>query len=841
MQLLVADEKGFCTGIKRAVKMANEALAKHKTVYSYGALLHNKGAMSVLEKSGLIKVDAIESIPDNSVVILRSHGATILDIELLKEKQCKIIDATCPSVKAIHEKVQSFSTSDNLVIILGKPNHPEVKGIASRCKSYIVVDNIEEFSLPVDHKSILVVAQTTLDCKVYDDMVKKIGKLSKNNLILVEFYQSICYTNMARQNNAKNIALSADLMLIVGDKQSSNTKSLFDIASRFCKETYMISEVNDLGLIEINNGINKLGISAGASTPEELMMEVINIMEQENNVNNIKVSEDQNVELSTTETVVSLDESKPEAVNAAAPINSDVVQELNDSTASSEIAVDTTQEVTSVASETETLDGAKEPEVKASEPDGDPEKPKVQSEFERYMKTDAYNRVRNVREGLRLKACVESADASGVTVSLMEGFSGKNDSGFIDKSEMELDGSYNPSEYTPGTILEVLVIAKTDPKLKGANLSKKAVDAIKIEDEAVKKILEGEEFSFACTQVIKGGLLGKLGSYTIFVPGSQIRSGYVNKLDDYIGKKLRLKVMPPREDEENLEEGSEAAIKRKKNIAAKRIIASQRIILDEEREAKEDAFWEIMQPNHIIEGKVKKFTSFGAFVSIMGHDCLVHISDLAWGKVKDASDVLTLNNTYEFLVLKADREERKVSLGYKQLQKTPMQLAQENLKVGDIVKGKVERIKEFGVFVNLMPGLDGLIHISEIGRKWIEHPAEIFKPGDEVESKILAIEANKVTLSIRALMDQDEDQPVSNDTDEKTAKDDRRASSGLSRFNNRFDRSDNTKEKQDKRHNKNREDNYKADEHMEHTAAARTATFGDLFKNFDMKQFEKKD
>ena len=165
-----------------------------------------------------------------------------------------------------------------------------------------------------------------------------------------------------------------------------------------------------------------------------------------------------------------------------------------------------------------------------------------------------------------------------------------------------------------------------------------------------------------------------------------------------------------------------------------------------------------MQVNNIVEGKVKRFAKkddkyFGIFVSIMNKDCLLHISDLSWTKVEDPSTVLELNKKYEFVVLKADRDSDKVSLGYKQLQKQPYEIAAEKYHVGDVVKGKVERIKEFGAFISIEPGIDGLVHVSEICHKWISNANEALKVGDEVQAKIITFEKNKITLSIKALIE----------------------------------------------------------------------------------------
>ena len=156
----------------------------------------------------------------------------------------------------------------------------------------------------------------------------------------------------------------------------------------------------------------------------------------------------------------------------------------------------------------------------------------------------------------------------------------------------------------------------------------------------------------------------------------------------------------------------------------------------------------------IVEGKVLRFANFGAFVSVRGFDCLAHLSDLSWNNIKEPSEVLELNKTYEFVVLKLDREANRVSIGYKQLQPHPWQIAAENHPVGSVCKGKVARILPFGAFVEIEPNIDGLLHISNVSWDWISDINQVLKVGDEIEVAILEFDAEnkRVTLSRKATM-----------------------------------------------------------------------------------------
>ena len=220
------------------------------------------------------------------------------------------------------------------------------------------------------------------------------------------------------------------------------------------------------------------------------------------------------------------------------------------------------------------------------------------------------------------------------------------------------------------------------------------------------------------------------------------RPGFVKELEKYVGKKLRLRMLEI------------------KSERRKEIIASQRVILEEERKAKEEAklakeaeFFASIHVDDVVEGKVERVTAFGAFVSVNGFDCLAHVSDLSWTGVKAVTDVLEIGKKYEFKVLKIDEEAKKVSIGYKQLQPQPWELASEKYAEGDVIHGKVVRIVPFGAFVEVEKGIDGLVHVSQISHEFLENPTTALTIGQEIDAKILKLdcEERKMTLSIKAL------------------------------------------------------------------------------------------
>ena len=315
----------------------------------------------------------------------------------------------------------------------------------------------------------------------------------------------------------------------------------------------------------------------------------------------------------------------------------------------------------------------------------------------------------------------------------------------IDKEDLDCE-TYDRDLYKVGQKIDVMVLA-TNP----VRLSEKAVRKIREEEAVLQDIMGGNIFTVTCTGFNKGGLTAELGTYPVFVPAKEIRMGFVKELDKYVGKTLRLKLIEIRNS--------------RGKGRNKEIIASQRTILEEERAtqeaakaAKEAAFFEGIEVGQIVEGKVERIASFGAFVSVKGFDCLAHISDLAWTPVKTVDEVLEVGKRYQFQVLKVDRENKKVSIGYKQLQPQPWDTAAEKYAEGDVVHGKVVRIMPFGAFVELEKGIDGLIPVSQISYEWIENANAILKIGDEVDAKILAFnpEERKITLSIKALQDRPE-------------------------------------------------------------------------------------
>ena len=337
--------------------------------------------------------------------------------------------------------------------------------------------------------------------------------------------------------------------------------------------------------------------------------------------------------------------------------------------------------------------------------------------------------------GQIITANISSATDNGLTLSIKNA---KND---FELPKDEMLEEYKKENYIEkiGEEIRVMVIAKRPVKF-----SEKAMAKVLKEEAEIEEIKNGKIFEAKITATNKGGLTGKYGSYQVFVPSSQIKIGFAKDLEKYVGKTLRLK-----------------ADKVESRGARRQIVGSQRVILlaeKEERDAilaqKKAEFFGNIQEGDVVIGTPVRFAAFGAFVEVNGFDCLCHISDLSWTGCKDCAEVLELGKTYEFVILKIEQEKDRVSLGYKQLQPKPWEKVADKYNVGDVVKGKVVRLVNFGAFVEVEKGVDGLVHVSQISNEWLENPVSALQVGQEIEAKILDInvEKEKMTLSIKALL-----------------------------------------------------------------------------------------
>lgn len=279
MKIIVSKNSGYCYGVKNAIKLAQENVKKNNKLYSLGSIIHNKRAIKKLEENGLITVDRLQMEFKN--VIFRSHGVEKKFYEYANDNNIQVIDATCIFVKKIHEIVNENFARNKEIIIVGDKKHPEVIGINSWCEynaQFIEnIDDIEKLTLDAS-KYYCVVFQTTFNVEKFEKIVSVLKQKIKN----IEIFNTICNATQKRQDSAKKMASEVDLVIVIGDKSSSNSKKLFEITRKIC-ESIFIEEVMELKKYDLS-GIETVGITAGASTPDFVINEVIEYLESGTNL-----------------------------------------------------------------------------------------------------------------------------------------------------------------------------------------------------------------------------------------------------------------------------------------------------------------------------------------------------------------------------------------------------------------------------------------------------------------------------------------------------------------------------------------------------------------------------
>ena len=314
---------------------------------------------------------------------------------------------------------------------------------------------------------------------------------------------------------------------------------------------------------------------------------------------------------------------------------------------------------------------------------------------------------------------------------------GRKQAGFIPVSELSNDPSAKPEDLVKiGDEMDLLIM-KTNDQEGTIMLSKRRVDAMKGWDEIAEAMEQNEVLSGKVIEVVKGGVIVLKGAMRVFVPASQATASRGEDLNELMGKEVRFRIIEV-------------------NRQRRRAVGSIRSVLREERKAAQEKFWEQVEEGQTYTGKVKSLTNFGAFVDLGGVDGMVHISELSWNRIKHPSEVLNVGDTVEVYVKGLDRENGKISLGYKRPEDNPWVKLEREYPVGTVCDAKIVGMTQFGAFASVIPGIDGLIHISQIADHRIEKPQDVLKVGDEVKVKITEIdfERHRVSLSIRALLEE---------------------------------------------------------------------------------------
>jgi small subunit ribosomal protein S1 len=339
-----------------------------------------------------------------------------------------------------------------------------------------------------------------------------------------------------------------------------------------------------------------------------------------------------------------------------------------------------------------------------------------------------------INEGEVVHGTVVRVDKDEVLVDI-----GYKSEGVIPVSELSIRRSVNPAdEVGLGDEIDALVLTKEDAEGR-LILSKKRARFELAWKTIETKAETGEPIVGKVIEVVKGGLILDLGVRG-FLPASLVDIRRVHDLDEFLGKELRAKVI-------------------ELNRSRNNVVLSRRAVLEDERKEMRQAILDRLNPGDVVDGQISNIVDFGAFVDLDGMDGLIHISELSWRHVNHPSEVLEIGQEVKVKVLDIDRERQRISLGLKQTQSDPWQQVVEAYGEGDVVEGRVTKVVTFGAFVEILPGVEGLVHISELAQHHVENPREVVSQGDVVNVKVIEIDADRRRLSL-SLKRVEEGEPV---------------------------------------------------------------------------------
>lgn len=356
------------------------------------------------------------------------------------------------------------------------------------------------------------------------------------------------------------------------------------------------------------------------------------------------------------------------------------------------------------------------------------------SETEANLLEEALNSVKEVKVGDVVKGEVLTIDESN---QVIVGIENTGVEGVVPVRELSVNADKVADTYKAGDMLDLVVIARIGSDKEGGSylLSQRRLEARRVWNEIEDKFKAGETIKAPVTQVVKGGLVVDAGVRG-FVPASMVSDHFVEDLNQFKGQELELKIVEI-EPSDN------------------RLILSRKELVQAEREAKRQAVMEKLVAGDVVEGKVARLTNFGAFINLGGVDGLVHVSEISYERVNKPADALKVGQEVKVKVLSVDAEKGRISLSIKQTLPEPWEQVPEQVAEGDVLEGTVKRLTSFGAFVEVLPGVEGLVHISQISHKHIATPNEVLTSGEKVQVKVLSVDAadHRLALSIKALQE----------------------------------------------------------------------------------------
>lgn len=625
MNIKKAENAGFCFGVQRAVDVVYNEIKNGSPIYTYGPIIHNEEIVKDFEEKGIRVIESPEELNGlpGGTIIIRAHGVSEKILDELSSFGHKIIDATCPFVKKIHRIVNK--QEGRHIIIVGDPEHPEIKGIIGWCRngSYTVIrdaSEAERINL-VSGTELCIVAQTTYNYNRFQELVEIISKKGYDIVVL----NTICNATQSRQTEAYELARNSDAMIVIGSKQSSNTRKLYEICKKECENTYYIQKPDDLDL-NLFKSFQNVGITAGASTPHNIIKEVLTVM-----------SEKSFEQLLEEENVVEIN-------------NGDVVEGI--------------------------VLGVKEDEI-----------------------------ILNI--GYK-----------------SEGIITRNE--YTNTPNLDLTTVVKPGDKMQAKILKVNdgegQVALTYKRLAAEKGNKRLEEAFNNKEVLTANV----------AAVLNGGLSVIIDEARVFIPASLISDSYEKDLSKYAGQKIDFVIT-------------------EFNPRKRRIIGDRKQLIVAERETMKKELFDKIKVGMTVEGTVKNITDFGAFIDLGGADGLLHISEMSWGRVENPKKLFKVGDSVKTFI--KDIQGDKIALSLKFDDQNPWITAEEKYAAGNIVTGTVARMTDFGAFVELEPGIDALLHVSQISKEHIEKPSNVLSIRQEITAKVVEFnkEERKISLSIKAI------------------------------------------------------------------------------------------
>ena len=650
-KVTVAKSAGFCFGVDRAVKMVYGELEKGTRVATLGPIIHNQDVVDDMTAKGARIISSVDELEEGETVVIRSHGVDREVYRQIEAKGNRMLDATCPFVSRIHHIVSEKTKEGYFILIAGDKDHPEVQGIVGHCdQNYLVFkDNVElsdffENSYKKFGKKLAFVEQTTYNIVVWEKCLNVIPKNDPDIFIA----DTICSATDARQSDAAELAKSSDIMIVVGGRHSSNTVKLYEVCSRYCK-TYHIENSDELHSLNLPDA-ERIGITAGASTPAYIIKEV-----------QTKMTENENLTANMDEDI-------------------DFAQALDES-------------------------------------------------------------FKKIHTGEKVKGTVVAVNNTEAIVDL-----GTKHTGYVALDDLTDDSTKKPGDIVSvGDEIDLIVIKVNDAEGTVA-LSKRKVDEQAGYENILKAKEEGTVLEGVVQHVVNKGVTLTVQGVRVFIPASLTGLPRGAELEQLLKQKVEFIVIEVTE-------------------GRKRAVGSIKAVQNAKKAEAQAKFWETAKVGDVFTGKVKSLTSFGAFVDLGGIDGMVHISELSWKRIKHPSEVVSVGDTLEVYIKDLDREANRISLGFKKAEDNPWEIFKANYKVGDVVKATIVSITNFGAFAQIIDGVDGLIHISQIADRKVENVKDVRSVGDVVDVKIIDIdtESKRISISIRALLEDQADDDAAED------------------------------------------------------------------------------